>query len=64
VLLLVATEPPELEEYRTEAAACFQAAVPHADVRRMEGAGHDLVVDLGPELGELIDRWLSERGLL
>jgi pimeloyl-ACP methyl ester carboxylesterase len=64
VLLLVATEPPELESYRAEALARFTAALPAAEVRRMEGAGHDLVVDLGPALGELVSEWLGRKGLL
>lgn len=64
VLMLVATEPEALEPYRAEAVARFRAAVPDADVRRLEGAGHDLVVDVGPELGELVAAWLHERGLL
>jgi pimeloyl-ACP methyl ester carboxylesterase len=64
VLLLAATEPPELEPYREEALARFRAALPAADVRRMEGAGHDLVADLGPDLGELIADWLGRRGVL
>ena len=64
VLMLVASEPAELEPYREEAVARFRAALPAADVRRMEGAGHDLVADLGPELGELVAEWLAREGLL
>jgi pimeloyl-ACP methyl ester carboxylesterase len=64
VLMLVASEPAELETYRAEAVARFQAALPAAEVRRMEGAGHDLVADLGPELGELVAEWLAREGLL
>lgn len=64
VLLFVAGEPPELEPYRAEAVERFRSALPAADVRRMDGAGHDLVADLGPELGELIAGWLGEQGLL
>jgi pimeloyl-ACP methyl ester carboxylesterase len=64
VLMLVATLPEELEAYRAQAVARFRAAVPEADVRRMEGAGHDLVADLGPELGELVATWLATNGAL
>src|SRR4051812_10622052 len=64
VLMLVATEPPDLDAYRAEAVARFQAAVPAADVRRMEGASHDLVADLGPALGELVAGWLRSEGVL
>jgi pimeloyl-ACP methyl ester carboxylesterase len=64
VLMLVATEPAELEPYRADAVVRFRAAVPAADVRRLEGAGHDLVADLGPELGELVAAWLAAQGAL
>ena len=64
VLMLVASEPQELEAFRAEAVARFRAALPAADVRRMEGAGHDLVADLGPELGELVEEWLVRQGVL
>jgi hypothetical protein len=30
----------------------------------MESAGHDLIADLGPDLGALIADWLDGRGLL
>jgi pimeloyl-ACP methyl ester carboxylesterase len=58
VLLLVATLPPELEAYRRGAVARFRAAVPEADVRAIDGAGHDLLADAGPAVGELIAAWL------
>jgi pimeloyl-ACP methyl ester carboxylesterase len=59
VLLLVATEPPELEEFRRDAVERFRAAVPQADVERVANAGHDLVLDAGPAVGDLIGRWLA-----
>lgn len=59
VLLLVATEPAELEPYRREAVARFATGVPEADVRRVTGAGHDLIADAGSEVGELIAAWLA-----
>jgi pimeloyl-ACP methyl ester carboxylesterase len=58
VLLLVATEPPGLEPYRREAVARFKAAVPEAEVHRIDGAGHDLIADAGDEVGKLIAAWL------
>jgi pimeloyl-ACP methyl ester carboxylesterase len=64
VLLLVASEPPELEAYRAGAVARFRAALPAAEVRRLDDAGHDLVADLGPALGELVAGWLGRRGLV
>jgi pimeloyl-ACP methyl ester carboxylesterase len=64
LLMLVAGEPPELEPYRAGAVARLRSALPAADVRRMEGAGHDLIADLGPELGELLADWLDCQGVL
>jgi len=58
VLLLVATEPPELEAYRHEAVARFAAAVPSARVEHVADAGHDLIADAGPRVGALIAAWL------
>jgi pimeloyl-ACP methyl ester carboxylesterase len=59
VLLLVATEPAELEPYRREAVARFSAAVPDADVHRIERAGHDLLADAGRDVGDLMAPWLA-----
>jgi pimeloyl-ACP methyl ester carboxylesterase len=35
------------------------AAIPSAEWRSLEGAGHDLIADRGPELGELVADWLA-----
>ena len=59
VLLLTATEPPELREQNAEWAARFGAAVPQAEIRAVPDAGHSLLVDAGPELAEAIGRWLE-----
>jgi pimeloyl-ACP methyl ester carboxylesterase len=57
ILLLVATEPPELRE-RTEAALPrFRQQFPEAEIHRLERAGHDLFADAGPELGRLVADW-------
>jgi pimeloyl-ACP methyl ester carboxylesterase len=61
-LLFLATEPPHVDENRKHIAR-FEAAVPHADVRWPEGAGHGLLADVGPPLGDMIATWLVEQGL-
>jgi pimeloyl-ACP methyl ester carboxylesterase len=61
-LLFLATEPPHVLENRRHIAR-FEAAVPQADVRWPEGAGHGLLADVGPPLGEAIATWLVEQGL-
>jgi pimeloyl-ACP methyl ester carboxylesterase len=60
LLLLVATEPQDQEAFRTSACARFKAAVPHAVVRRVEGARHDLLVDAGPEVAADLAGWLRQ----
>ena len=59
VLLLLATQPPHVDQNR-EHLPRFQAAVPHADVRFVEGAGHGVLADAGPPLGDDIGRWVRE----
>ena len=57
-LLLLATREPwgsQNEEHTPR----FEQALPHAEVRRIEGAGHALTADLGPELGTLVADWLD-----
>jgi pimeloyl-ACP methyl ester carboxylesterase len=61
-LLLLATEPPHVEQNR-EHVGRFQAAVPQAEVRWVEGAGHGLLADGGAPLGDEIATWLVEQGL-
>ena len=57
-LLLLATREPWGAQ-NDEHAARFEAAMPHAEVRRVDGAGHALTADLGPELGTLLADWLD-----
>jgi pimeloyl-ACP methyl ester carboxylesterase len=57
ILLLVATEPPELRERSEEALPRFAEQFPDAEIHLMEGAGHDLFADAGPELGQLVADW-------
>jgi pimeloyl-ACP methyl ester carboxylesterase len=58
VLLLLATEPPELAATNRRAAAAYAAAVPQAEIRFVEGATHSLLTDRGPEAAELLGEWL------
>src|SRR5262245_3118141 len=60
VLLLLATEPPHVDQNR-EHIGRFEAAVPHAEVRWMDGAGHGLLADLGPPLGDEIAAWVARQ---
>ncbi|HEY6962490.1 MAG TPA: alpha/beta hydrolase [Gaiellaceae bacterium] len=58
VLLLLATKPPHVDQNRRQLPA-FQAAVPHAEVRWVPDAGHDLLADAGPALAAEIADWLE-----
>jgi pimeloyl-ACP methyl ester carboxylesterase len=61
-LLLLATEPPHVEQNRAQIEA-FEAAVPHAEVRWVDGAGHGILADIGAPLGEEIATWLVAQAL-
>lgn len=58
VLLLSAGEPVEDQE-RARQIAAFRAAVPRATVRTVQGAGHDVLGDVGPALVETVADWLA-----
>jgi pimeloyl-ACP methyl ester carboxylesterase len=58
ILLVRATEPAGDEAARVGAADAFAAAVPQARVEVAHGCGHDVVTDLGPELGHRLAGWL------
>jgi pimeloyl-ACP methyl ester carboxylesterase len=58
-LLLLATEEPHVLQNR-EHLPRFQAAVP-ADIRWVEGAGHGILADVGPDLGDSIAAWLTQK---
>jgi pimeloyl-ACP methyl ester carboxylesterase len=60
-LLLLATEPPHVDQNRDHIGR-FEAAVPHAEVRWIPGAGHGILADLGPPLGDEIAVWLRSVG--
>ncbi len=55
VLLLAAADAPERDLAR------FAAEVPQADVRRVEGAGHDVLADGGAETVDAVGEWLRSR---
>lgn len=59
VLLVTATEPPEERAANDEAAARLLAAIPTAEWAPLEGAGHHVIADRGPELSELVADWLA-----
>jgi pimeloyl-ACP methyl ester carboxylesterase len=61
-LLLLATKPPHVEQNRAHIAD-FEAAVPHAEVRWVDGAGHGILADIGAPLGEEIATWLVAQAL-
>ena len=59
VLLLLATEPEESRILNEAAAERFAAAIPHADVRLVDGATHSLTTDLRERFGQLLVDWLA-----
>jgi len=61
-LLFLATELPHAEQNRTHIGR-FEAAMPHAEVRWVDGAGHGILADVGPPLGDEIADWLVGQGL-
>jgi pimeloyl-ACP methyl ester carboxylesterase len=56
ILLVIASESGD-----EEAARRFQAAVPHADVRTVDG-GHDIIADAATETIPLVANWLRANG--
>lgn len=61
-LLLLATEPPHVDQNRAHIED-FEAAVPDAEVRWVDGAGHGILADIGAPLGEEIATWLVAQAL-
>jgi pimeloyl-ACP methyl ester carboxylesterase len=59
VLLMVATEPPELRERSEAAVPVFQEHVPQAEIHWIADAGHDLFADAGPRIALLIRDWAA-----
>jgi pimeloyl-ACP methyl ester carboxylesterase len=56
-LLLLATEEPHVQVNRSHVGR-FEAAVPQAEVRWVDGAGHGIVDDVGAALGDQLADWL------
>lgn len=61
-LLMLATEPPHFDVNRAHTPT-FEAAIPHAEVRWLDGVSHGVVEDVGAPLGEDIAGWLVEQGI-
>ena len=59
ILLLLATEPEQILEINEEAFPGFRERFPDAEVHWIDGAGHDLIADAGPEVGRLLREWAS-----
>jgi pimeloyl-ACP methyl ester carboxylesterase len=59
ILLLLATEPDETREQNERWAPVFAERFPDAEIRFMEGAGHDLIADAGPEVARLVRDWAN-----
>ena len=60
-LLLLATKPDDIRSMNEAGAARFGDAVPHADIRFIEGATHSLITDLRDEFGRIVADWLRVR---
>jgi pimeloyl-ACP methyl ester carboxylesterase len=58
ILLLLATEPGETRKQNEEAAPVFAEHFPDAEISWIEGSGHDLFADAGPEVAGLIRDWV------
>ncbi len=59
--MLLATETAEQRDSNAEAGERLQRAVPHADVRPIEGMRHAVFADLGASAGRLVADWLREQ---
>ncbi len=57
-LLILATQPPHVDQNR-EHVGRFEEALPQAEVRWAEHAGHGIVDDVGAPLGDEIAEWLA-----
>ena len=58
ILLLLATEPADAREQNEGAVPRFRERFPDAEIVFMEGAGHDLFADAGPELAGIVVDWV------
>jgi pimeloyl-ACP methyl ester carboxylesterase len=62
VIQLLAGQPAERLADQRAASAAFAAAVPRAQLRWMQGNGHNLVAELGEPLGAELADWLASVG--
>ena len=62
-LVLLATEPAEQRESNAEAGERMRSAIPHADIRPIDGMRHAVFADLGASAGTLVADWLREQHL-
>jgi len=62
ILVLAAGDVLE-EEWAKGALARFRSAVPHADVRVIEGSGHDLLADAPEQTIQAVGVWLRDQGM-
>lgn len=58
VLVLTATEPPKDEERRLASIRRFAERVPHAEIRRVEGAPHLMLEERPEETARAVGDWL------
>ena len=58
-LLLLATVPEDRLAENERGAEAFKVAIPHAEVRFIEGATHSLITDLRDEFGETVREFLA-----
>jgi hypothetical protein len=59
VLAVLATEPAEIRARNEAAVPRFREAVPRAEAVFVDGAGHPLLTDAGPEVGRIVGGWLD-----
>jgi pimeloyl-ACP methyl ester carboxylesterase len=59
VMLLLATLPPHVD-VNERLVSAFVQALPNADVHWVANAGHGLLADAGPSLGDHIGDWLAK----
>jgi pimeloyl-ACP methyl ester carboxylesterase len=59
VMLLLATLPPHVD-VNERLVSAFVQALPNADVHWVPNAGHGLLADAGPSLGDYIGDWLTK----
>jgi pimeloyl-ACP methyl ester carboxylesterase len=58
ILLLLATEPQQILEINETALPAFRERFPDAEIHMIDGAGHDLIADAGPEVARLVRDWV------